>query len=308
MRPNGGADAVRVGQGVADGQAHVGQRELGDGGAVGELDHRVHDRLRVDDDLDAVVADAEQLVGLDDLEALVHERRGVHGDLRSHAPGRMGQGLVDRDRGQLARRSGPGTARRWRSARCGRARGSAPSAARRHWWTAQCSESTGISSAPGVARNGCTTGPAAMRLSLLASASRLPAASVARVTGQAGEADDAVDHDVGVGRPARPGRATTSANGSASATSARAAGRPPRPPWGGTRGPGRRGSAADEHDAEADDLVAVALGPDDVERLGADRAGRPSDGDPDRHAASLPAPRASAHRGHCRTEVRSVGR
>jgi len=47
---------------------------------------------------------------------------------------------------------------------------------------AQCSESTGTSSAPGVARARCTTGPPAIRLSLLASPRRLPALRVASVT------------------------------------------------------------------------------------------------------------------------------
>ena len=57
------------------------------------------------------------------------------------------------------------------------------SMARRHWWMAQCSESTGMISAPGVARTRCTTGPPAMSDSLLASANRRPASSAARVTG-----------------------------------------------------------------------------------------------------------------------------
>ena len=48
---------------------------------------------------------------------------------------------------------------------------------------AQCSESTGTSSAPGTWRRGCTTGAAAIRLSLLARARRLPACRVAMVTG-----------------------------------------------------------------------------------------------------------------------------
>src|SRR5205085_385465 len=64
--------------------------------------------------------------------------------------------------------------------------------ARRHWWTAQCSESTGTISAPGVDRTRCTTGPAAISDSLLASASRFPASSAASVTG----------------RPAKPTRLT----------------------------------------------------------------------------------------------------
>ena len=50
-----GADAVRVAERVADRQAHVGHAELGDRRPVGELGHRVHDRLRVHDDVDLVV-------------------------------------------------------------------------------------------------------------------------------------------------------------------------------------------------------------------------------------------------------------
>ena len=83
--------------------------------AVGELDHRVDDRLRVHDHLDLVVGDAEQLVGLDHLEALVHQRADESiGDLRAHRPRRMGQRLVDVDVGQLGGACGRGTGRRWR--------------------------------------------------------------------------------------------------------------------------------------------------------------------------------------------------
>ena len=56
--------------------------------------------------------------------------------------------------------------------------------AARHWCTAQCSESTGTISAPGVRRAFCTTGAPAISDSLLASASRLPASSAAMVTGR----------------------------------------------------------------------------------------------------------------------------
>src|SRR5699024_12442173 len=49
---------------------------------VGELDHRVDVRLRVDDDLDVVEVDLEEQVGLDDFQALVDQGRGVEGDHR----------------------------------------------------------------------------------------------------------------------------------------------------------------------------------------------------------------------------------
>ena len=64
-----------------------------------------------------------------------------------------------------------------------RATSCAPLPERSAWCTAQCSLSTGMSSAPGVERSGCTTGPAAMRLSLFASPSTFPARSVSMVTG-----------------------------------------------------------------------------------------------------------------------------
>ena len=66
--------ARRVRQGVLDRQLHVGAAELRDDGAVAELDHRVDDALRVDDDLDLVVVDAVEPLRLDDLKALIDER------------------------------------------------------------------------------------------------------------------------------------------------------------------------------------------------------------------------------------------
>ena len=63
----------------------------------------------------------------------------------------------------------------------------------RHWWIAQCSESTGMISAPGVDRTCSTSGAAAIRDSLLASASRRPARSAPSVAG----------------RPAKPSTALT---------------------------------------------------------------------------------------------------
>ena len=111
----------------------------------------------------------------------------------------MGQGVVDGDLGQV----GPGAAPERPAARGEHDLG-APRArfsfARRHMWTAQCSESTGTSSAPGVRRASRTTGPAAISDSLLASARRRPAWSAPRVTGSPAKPTTPLTHDVGHGR------------------------------------------------------------------------------------------------------------
>ena len=101
MRPNGVPIRRGYAERVPDRQPHVGHAQLGDRGSVAELGHRVHDRLRMDDHLDPVVVDAEQLVGLDHLEPLVHERARVDRDLGSHRPRRVGERLGDRDVRQL---------------------------------------------------------------------------------------------------------------------------------------------------------------------------------------------------------------
>jgi hypothetical protein len=48
---------------------------VGERGAVAEADERVHQRRRVDDDLDPVVRELEERVRLDQLETLVGQRR-----------------------------------------------------------------------------------------------------------------------------------------------------------------------------------------------------------------------------------------
>ena len=108
---------------------------------------------------------------------------------------------------------------------------------------APCSLSTGTSSAPGVRRARCTTGPPAISDSLLASARRRPASSVARVTSQPGEADHAVDADVGLG--AQAGQALgADPDLDARAAARRPPGRRPRRrrprPWAARPRPGRR--------------------------------------------------------------------
>jgi hypothetical protein len=86
---------------------------LGQHRAVDELDHRVDDRLGVHDDVDPLEGDAEQPVGLQDLEPLVHEGGRVDRDLRPHPPRRVAERLLDRH--GLERRTGrpaEGTTRR----------------------------------------------------------------------------------------------------------------------------------------------------------------------------------------------------
>ena len=67
-----------------DRHQHRRQAQLGDHGAVDELDHRVDELLRVHDDVDAVEGDVEEQVRLDHLEALVDQRRGVGRDHPTH--------------------------------------------------------------------------------------------------------------------------------------------------------------------------------------------------------------------------------
>src|SRR5581483_10931260 len=76
---------------------HVRVAEVRERGAVAEARERVDDRRRMDDDLDLLVGKPEEEMGLDQLEALVRERRAVDRDLRPHAPGRVGERLLGCD-------------------------------------------------------------------------------------------------------------------------------------------------------------------------------------------------------------------
>ena len=55
----------------------------------------------MDHDVDLGVVKPEQVVGLDDLEPFVHERRRVDRDLRAHGPRGMRERLLHRRQGQL---------------------------------------------------------------------------------------------------------------------------------------------------------------------------------------------------------------
>ena len=98
-----GRETLGVRQGVLDRETHVRGTQLCLQRTVDEHDGRVDHALRMDDDIDRVVVDIVQPVCLDDLQALVGQRRRVDGDLGSHGPGRVPQGLLRGDRSQLVR-------------------------------------------------------------------------------------------------------------------------------------------------------------------------------------------------------------
>ena len=80
---------VRPGQPQRDRDAHGWRGRLRDGRAVDKLDHRVHNLLRVDDDVDRVVRQIEEPVRLDGPQRLVDQGRAVDGDDRARWSGRV---------------------------------------------------------------------------------------------------------------------------------------------------------------------------------------------------------------------------
>ena len=136
--------ALGIGERVRDRDAHVRVAEVRERGAVAEARRGVDDRGRVDDHLDPLVRQAEEEVRLDELEPLVRERCGVHCDLRpiarsdARAPR---SGVTSSSSSRVRPRNGPPEAVRtseWTVS------GRRPS---RHWNAAECSLSTGRSSA-----------------------------------------------------------------------------------------------------------------------------------------------------------------
>src|SRR5216683_853563 len=87
--------AVGVGEGDRDGQPHVRPAELRLERPVDELDERVDHALWMDADGDGLQGQPEQVVSLDQLEPFVHQSGRVDSDLRPHRPARMVEGLLD---------------------------------------------------------------------------------------------------------------------------------------------------------------------------------------------------------------------
>ena len=229
----------------------------------------------------SVVGRAEEVVGLDDLEALVHEGRRVDRDLAAHRPGRVLEGVLDGDAGQLGARPAP--------ERAARRRDGEPHDGARPLARDQLVQRGVL----GVHRDQPGAGRLAeSRDQLAADHERLlvgqrdvdALAEGDDRRAQAGRADDRVEHEVGVGlrdqtgEPLRPGEDLAV-----------------RPLLGGARGRvgvgqgdpahGVRARLRDEGlpaavGAQADELEGIRGAAHDVERLGADRAGGAEDEEP----------------------------
>ena len=181
--------ALGIRAGVLNRQPHVGDAELRDDRAVDQLHHRVHDRLRVDDDVDLIGGDVEQPVRLDHLEPLVHQRRRVDGDLPAHLPRRMLQRRVRRRRARAPRAAARGTARPTRSGSGAGSRRGRGRAGTGEWRCARC-RPAGSRRRAGAPRS-VTSAPAMTSTSLLASAIVLPASIAASTASRPAVPDEA---------------------------------------------------------------------------------------------------------------------
>ena len=93
----GHGPALRIIEGILDGQPHVRDAQLSHDPAVLIFHHGVDDALRVDQDLDAGGVDVKEPAGLDDLQPLVDQGRGVDRDLGAHGPGGVLEGVFGPD-------------------------------------------------------------------------------------------------------------------------------------------------------------------------------------------------------------------
>ena len=87
---------------------------LGEDAAVDEFDQGMDGGLGMHDDADLLGRQVEEAAGFDDLEAFVHQGRGVDGDAVAHVPRGMIEGLRDGDIGEVGFWSVAGTGRRTR--------------------------------------------------------------------------------------------------------------------------------------------------------------------------------------------------
>jgi len=95
---------VGPGEGVEDGEAHIGDGDLREDAAVDVLDEGMDGGLGMNGDLDAVGGKVEEAAGFDDFEALVEHGGGVDGDALAHDPGGVFEGLGGGDAVEVGQR------------------------------------------------------------------------------------------------------------------------------------------------------------------------------------------------------------
>ena len=82
---------------ILDGQSHIRYAQLCFHAAVAELYGTVDNALRMDEHLYLISRNAKQPFRLNHLKAFVHQRRRVDGNLRTHIPCGMTQGIGSGD-------------------------------------------------------------------------------------------------------------------------------------------------------------------------------------------------------------------
>ncbi len=274
-----GLDPLRPGQRMGDGHAHVGRPELGQDRAVDIFDETVDQTLRMDQDGEPIRAHAEEMLGLDELEPLVHEGRGVDRDLGAHRPGRVADRLLGRHPRHLGKRAGAE-----RAARCGQDDPPDARAALEH--LEDCIVFGIDRQEHGAAARGgrCHQDSGRNQRLLVGKGDRRSGLDGGKRRGKAGRAHDGRDHEVGRkagGRHQRigPGFGLDSGAGKGRAQ-------------GGKRGRlGHHGQARPVPEREVRESLPipasgqdlhpepVRIAGDEVERRGADRAGRTKDDD-----------------------------
>ena len=282
-RATGSVGALGVVQRVGDRHPHVGQPEVREHRAVAERDEAVDDRLRVHDARRSArrgapnrwwasitsrplfISVAESIVILPPIDHVGWLERLLDGHRFE-----LGRGVRPRNgppEAVIVRRSiVPGPFAR---------------SATISWWSAACSESTGMICAPVASASAVTSSPPTTSDSLLASARSIPSPSATTVgpspaeptiafrTRSAPRLDDQLGEPVGPAEHLAVGPRAPRARAAASGRRARSGG--PR-----VRGPARR-ACSHEPCAERPTSSSSWLRRDHVERLHADRAGRAED-------------------------------
>ena len=82
-----------VGEGILNGESHVGNSQLCLDTSVGELNGAMNDAFGVNHDLDVGGSNVEEPLGFNHLKALVHEGGRVDGNLCAHFPIGVAKGL-----------------------------------------------------------------------------------------------------------------------------------------------------------------------------------------------------------------------